>query len=1237
MPRIKSAILFRCVAVLTAFSLAFSASANGLYWSATELIKAAQEFQRSVAPRPGPYTDQPTEIYYGDNPGRDEDHRGGLWTDAQLESFQKEVQENQVKWGAAAAAIHGRTALFSFVGSGAGEAMPWERTLGSVNTSTGNKSSEYPIVSWPIRGGGNLEFTLRHSSKSNISTAAGYAWRMSYDLFVEPTYNDLDQQTGANVTYDDGTTIPFSYNRTTHVYTAPAGIYDVLTEGAGGTYVLTLKDQTKWNFDSSGRSVSWVDRAGNNVTIGHDGAGRINLLTDPSGRTLAITYDASSRIRTITDPTSRLWTITHNAGGDLTDIAYPALSGVIYNRVLGFDAGHNITSEVDLRGKTWTWGYDTNDSLTSETNPLSQTTTYSYTASSCTMTLPGGQTSTDNYSSGRIASRVDAASFSTAYTSYDSNKNPLSITDKRGKVWQFTYDSKGNVLTKKDPLLHTWTYTYNGSNDLLTSKDPLNNTTTMTYNSAGGVLTVTDPLSRVVETNTYNGYRQRLTTKNAMNEQSSFGYNTNGDCTSITDPLSKQTTLAFDSLGRVTSVTDPLLHATSTAYDEWGRPTSITFAGGTSVSRSYDREDNVTSEIDENGHQKTSVYDNAGGLTSVTNARGDVESYGYNSNRWRTSVTNGRGYTRSYVYTSRGEVYSLTMPDSTLETWSYNANGDTSGYTNPLNQTISYLFDDAGRQTTVDYPTGTDTTFGYDNANRRISMLDSTGTTTWTFNAASEQTQLATPQGTMSYTYQISGRRATMVEVGVGTTTYGYDSAGHLTSLQNPFLETTTFAYDDDGRLTQKTFASGAYTQLGYDSRDRTTSISHKKSDGTVLSSESYVYDSAGNLISRVVVGTTTTYGYDVVDQLTSESRSGYSASYTYDANGNRTSKTLNGSTDTYTVDANDKLLSIALGGGGTKSYGYDAAGRTTSVTTSAGVTALAYDYEGRITSITYPNLITSISAYNGFDARTSTADNVTSRTYKRDGVTPTDPVLADGATQYTPGISERRATISQFINADRLGSTTELTDSGQLVTDTNQYDAYGVLVASTGSTPSHSKFAGWYGYQTDYSSSITLVGHRYLDCSTGRFITKDPAKDGPNWYSYGRNNPLLYVDPTGLEIPEWLQILSDGLDTGLHGAASGLTWGLYDGGPHKYDPGFGTSQGLGKIGLIALSAAALEFGAVRLGLKGPTIIRVGLHDAHHFFGRPFFRKMWHLQVNIWEQGVKGSGKVWRVPLWPGQ
>ena len=41
----------------------------------------------------------------------------------------------------------------------------------------------------------------------------------------------------------------------------------------------------------------------------------------------------------------------------------------------------------------------------------------------------------------------------------------------------------------------------------------------------------------------------------------------------------------------------------------------------------------------------------------------------------------------------------------------------------------------------------------------------------------------------------------------------------------------------------------------------------------------------------------------------------------------------------------------------------------------------------------------------------------------------------------------------------------------------------------------------------------------RWYDPNSGRFISEDPIgfADGPNPYRYAGNNPILYVDPTGL------------------------------------------------------------------------------------------------------------------------
>jgi len=265
-------------------------------------------------------------------------------------------------------------------------------------------------------------------------------------------------------------------------------------------------------------------------------------------------------------------------------------------------------------------------------------------------------------------------------------------------------------------------------------------------------------------------------------------------------------------------------------------------------------------------------------------------------------------------------------------------------------------------------------------------------------------------------------------------------------------------------------------------------------------------------MVSKVVDGVTTTYDYDSVSQLIEEDRTGYNATYTYDANGNRTSRTVNSSTESYAYDAADKLTAIT-GGANPRTFDYDDAGRTIEITSGAGTRYFAYDYESRLTSLTLENSSVHSYSYNGLDTRISRNEAGTTRTYRRDGVYATDPVLGDGNSNFTPGISSRTSPASSFFQTDFLGSVTKQTGSGQTVTTSRQYDAFGNLASGSAAAPFG--FAGRWGYQED-ASGYQLLGQRYYDPTTGRFLTRDSAKDGRNWYGYCSNDPIGNVDPTG-------------------------------------------------------------------------------------------------------------------------
>ncbi|HLO98714.1 MAG TPA: RHS repeat-associated core domain-containing protein [Fimbriimonas sp.] len=970
---------------------------------------------------------------------------------------------------------------------------------GQTNTNTGNNQQKVPIVAWSSKGESGLAFSLWHNSKDNDDGIFGKGWRHSFEASLAYTTG-----TSAIIKMPDGLVVP--YTEASGVFTPPAGWNESLVMNGDGSFTMTFKSGAKFEFTSAGLLSSVKDKSGNTTTVNRDTFGSITSISSVDGRTLTFAY-SSGKVSSVTDPTSRVWTFAYDGSLDLTGITYPALSGSSYTRTFTYNANHDILTETDLTGSVWTWTYDTSERMTSYSNPLSQTTTFGYTTTATTITQPGGQVTTHNYSSGLLASEVDPASYSKSYT-YNSNRDILTLTDQRGKVWTYTYDSKGNVLTATNPLSQTTTVTYSSQNNPLTVTNPASGVTTMTYDGAGRLLTVVDPLSRTSVTNTYDSFGQRLTTKDALNRTSTFAYTGNGDVSRVTQPSGVYTDFAYDTLGRNTTKQDVNANTWSTSYDNWGRPVSSSNPAGATSTVAYDLEGRVTSSTDPLSRASTRTYNSAGRLTSEANPRGDTQSYGYNSNGWVTSITNGRGKIRTYEHTNRGEVKKLTMPDGAIEQWTFNGTGQTTVYTSPLAYVINYSFDDAGQATGVDYPTGTDTAFTKDSIGRTSQMVDATGTTTWTYNAASEVTQLAQPQGTQTYTYNTAGQRDSMTEVGLGTTNYTFDSAGRQSTVTNRFGETTTWTYDTRGLVSKRTHSSGAFDSYTYDTSMRLTGAKVVTSGLSTLKNETYGYNLANEMTSRVLAGVTTVYTYDAASQLLSEARTGYSASYTYDANGNRLTKTSGGVTDNYSYDDGDKMLTA-----GAKSYTYDAAGRTTAVTVGANTTNVTYDYESRISTVSGPGISGSYT-YNGLDTRVSKIENSVSQTFARDGVGVTAPVLRDSSASYTPGIAERRGSSTTFLHSGIKNAEAQ-SGTSQTITGAKQSDAFGNTLISSGTWNGPFGYAGGFGYQED-ASGLKLLGHRYYDSSTGRFLTRDPVKDGRNWYNYAENKPNTGADPTG-------------------------------------------------------------------------------------------------------------------------
>ena len=107
----------------------------------------------------------------------------------------------------------------------------------------------------------------------------------------------------------------------------------------------------------------------------------------------------------------------------------------------------------------------------------------------------------------------------------------------------------------------------------------------------------------------------------------------------------------------------------------------------------------------------------------------------------------------------------------------------------------------------------------------------------------------------------------------------------------------------------------------------------------------------------------------------------------------------------------------------------------------------------------------------------------------------------------------------TSYFHYDGQMSVRQLTAAGASVTDTYTYDAFGVLLESTGNTPNAFRYAG---EQYDPNMGFYYLRARYYAQALGRFISMDSHPGTPcdpaslHKYLYAHANPVMFRDPSG-------------------------------------------------------------------------------------------------------------------------
>ena len=472
-------------------------------------------------------------------------------------------------------------------------------------------------------------------------------------------------------------------------------------------------------------------------------------------------------------------------------------------------------------------------------------------------------------------------------------------------------------------------------------------------------------------------------------------------------------------------------------------------------------------------------YDNAGRLTDQTDAKGQVTHFTYDGL--------GRVLTKTALYNSAPVTTTYIYDESVGRAGFYNVGRLTTA--SNAAATIQYNFDKDGRETSHSWILGTTTytqTTGFDLGGRMLTRqypdgeIAGDGPNPVKCDGAGRFKSLL--NFVQSTTYNARGQVTATTRGNVGQSTFTYqDSRGWLMRIQgtipaNPFLD-LQYTRDAAGRITHvDSNQAGEDWTYVHDDLDRLTCADQR--DGTVPPTPC---DGGGNVA--------------------------LTQSFTYDTVGNLTSKTANGTLDGYSYPTGGAgvvrphAVTATLAG----SYQYDDNGN---MTFAAG-DSMTYDGENRLASV---NSIQFVYAPDG------------SRLKKVNGSTVTTYLGADieiGSTEidYTVGDAKRKSGVTEWFYRDNLDSIRGIDHNGGSLQFRAQYEPYGEEKDSL-TTTTDSK--GFIGERLDDETGLMYLNARYYDPVLGRFLQPDPLDPtapgvGVNRYAYALNSPIMTLDPSGL------------------------------------------------------------------------------------------------------------------------
>lgn len=459
-----------------------------------------------------------------------------------------------------------------------------------------------------------------------------------------------------------------------------------------------------------------------------------------------------------------------------------------------------------------------------------------------------------------------------------------------------------------------------------------------------------------------------------------FSYDPSGRLTAIVDGDGLVTELERDATGAPARIVAPFGQTTALTHDGNGWLETIVAPGHRTTTLTTTASGLLTDFVDANGNAYSFTYDEAGRLIhdagpadgSETLARTNLPDGG-----WETTLTSAMGRVRRY----RTEILPATGAQKLTVTAADGTSSVTTSFPNRSSETVTA---DGMRTTVTMIP---DPRFGLDAPvpqtvtvtspapfpARRVMTTTRSRTLTWpnpndlstlvqtdetkvnnrlwrtVFTGATRTIRTTSPAGRVTTSTLDAQGRVTRTQVGTLTPIdFTYDAQGRLTTTtQGPRV--STIAYDGSGRPSVLTDALTRTVQFDYDAADRvsTQTLPDTRTIG-------FGYDENSNVTSLTPPGRPAhTFTYTPIDLASSYTPPAVAGTgptgYLFNADRQPTEvQRPDGQTTSFAYGPTNGRLNNVTFSRGTLSYGYDSAGRISSLSDPGGVT-LTYFYDGAL------------------------------------------------------------------------------------------------------------------------------------------------------------------------------------------------------------------------------------------------------------------------------------------------